>query len=172
MHDFLKLKLSPYWIGAVSEKGKLVKISVCYSQKDLYRSLGAALKEQTGSSSFLKRLKQDLLSYWQGERVDFTNYPLKLDRYSSFQRKVWRLTQEIPYGEVRSYKWIAKRLGSKGYRAVGQVLAHNPFPLIIPCHRVIREDKSLGGFSAGIEIKRKLLQIEGISLISQESIII
>ncbi|MBA7480765.1 Methylated-DNA--protein-cysteine methyltransferase [subsurface metagenome] len=118
MHDFLKLKLSPYWIGAVSEKGKLVKISVCYSQKDLYRSLGAALKEQTGSSSFLKRLKQDLLSYWQGERVDFTNYSLKLDRYSSFQRKVWRLTQEIPYGEVRSYKWIAKRLGSKGYRAV------------------------------------------------------
>jgi methylated-DNA-[protein]-cysteine S-methyltransferase len=164
MHDFLKLKVSPYWIGAVSEKGRLVKVSVCFSQKDLYRSLGAARKEQTGSSSFLKRLKQDLLSYWQGERVDFTNYSLKLDGYSPFQRKVWKLTQEIPYGEVRSYKWIAKRLGSKGYRAVGQALAHNPFPLIIPCHRVIREDKSLGGFSAGLEIKRKLLRKERISL--------
>jgi methylated-DNA-[protein]-cysteine S-methyltransferase len=164
MYDFLKLKLSPYWIGAVSEKGRLVKVSVCYSQKDLYRSLGAALKEQTGPSSFLKRLKQDLLSYWQGERVDFTNYSLKLDGYSPFQRKVWKLTQEIPYGEVRSYKWIAKRLGSKGYRAVGQALAHNPFPLIIPCHRVIREDKGLGGFSAGLEIKRKLLRKERISL--------
>lgn len=164
MYDFLKLKLSPYWIGAVSEKGKLVKISVCYSQKDLCRSLGATLKEQTGPSSFLKRLKQDLLSYWQGERVNFTNYSLKLDGYSPFQRKVWRLTQEIPYGEVRSYKWIAKRLGSKGYRAVGQALARNPFPLIIPCHRVIREDKSLGGFSAGLKIKRKLLRKERISL--------
>jgi methylated-DNA-[protein]-cysteine S-methyltransferase len=164
MHDFLKLKLTPYWIGAVSEKEKLVKIFICGSQEDLYRSPGAALKEQTGSSSFLKRLKQELLSYWQGERVDFTNYSLKLDGYSPFQRKVWELTQEIPYGEVRSYKWIAKRLGSKGYRAVGQALAHNPFPIIIPCHRVIREDKSLGGYSSGLEIKRKFLRIEGIYL--------
>lgn len=161
MPDFLKLKLSPYWIGAVSEKEKLVKISICGSQEDLPRSLGAALKGRTRSSSFLKRLKQDLLSYWQGEKVDFTAYPLKLWGYSPFQRKVWRLTQEIPYGEVRSYKWIAKRLGSGGYRAVGQALACNPFPLIVPCHRVIREDGSLGGFSAGLEMKRKLLRIEG-----------
>jgi len=160
----LKLKLSPYWIGAISEKRKLVKVSICYSQKDLYRSLGVALKEQTGSLAFLKRLKQDLLSYWQGEKVDFTTYPLKLDGYPPFQKKVWRLTQEIPYGEVRSYKWIAKRLGSKGYRAVGQTLAHNPFPLIIPCHRVIRENKSIGGYSSGLEIKRKLLAKEGIYL--------
>lgn len=162
MYDFLKLKLSPYWIGVISEKGKLVKISVCYSQKDLYSSLRAARNEETRSSSFLKRLKQDLLSYWQGERVDFTTYPLKLDGYSPFQREVWRLTQEIPYGEVRSYKWIARRIGSKGYRAVGQALARNPFPLIIPCHRVIREDRSIGGYSSGAEIKRKLLRREGI----------
>ena len=170
MHDFLKLKLNPYWIGAISEKRKLVKVSICYSQKDLYSSLRAAGNGETGFSSFLKRLKQDLLSYWQGEKVDFTTYPLKLDGYPPFQKKVWRLTQEIPYGEVHSYKWIAKRLGSKGYRAVGQALAHNPFPLIIPCHRVIGEDKTLGGFSSGPEIKRKLLRIERICLILHESI--
>jgi O-6-methylguanine DNA methyltransferase len=165
MYDFLKLKLSPYWIGAVSEKEKLVKISICSRQKDLLSSLRAALRVQAGSSFFLKRLEQDLLSYWQGKKVNFTAYPLKLRGYSPFQRKVWRLTQEIPYGEVRSYKWIAKRLGSRGYRAVGQALAHNPFPLIIPCHRVIREDRSIGGYSAGLEIKRQLLEREGITLI-------
>ncbi|MFQ5834601.1 MAG: methylated-DNA--[protein]-cysteine S-methyltransferase [bacterium] len=164
MHDFLKLKLSPYWIGVIFEKGKLAKISICYSQKDLYSSLRAAGKGETGSSSLLKRLKQDLLRYWQGGKVYFTTYPLKLDGYSSFQREVWRLTQGIPYGEVRSYKWIARRMGSKGYRAVGQALAHNPFPLIIPCHRVIREERSIGGFSAGADIKRKLLKREGIYL--------
>ncbi|MFQ6065714.1 MAG: methylated-DNA--[protein]-cysteine S-methyltransferase [bacterium] len=164
MHDFLKIKLSPYWIGAVSEKEKLVKIFICGSQKDLLSSLGAALKPQAGSSFLLKRLKQDLLGYWQGERVNFIAYPLKLGGYSPFQRKVWRVTQEIPYGKVRSYKWIAKRMGIKGYRAVGQALAQNPFPLIIPCHRVIKEGPSLGGFSAGIEIKRKLLEKEGINL--------
>ena len=170
MPHFLKLKLSLYWIGAISEKEKLVKISICYSQKDLPSSLRPAGDGETGSSSFLKRLKQDLLRYWQGKKVDFTTYPLKLDGYSPFQRRVWRLTQEIPYGEVRSYKWIAKRLGNKGYRAVGQALAHNPFPLIVPCHRVIREDGSLGGFSAGLEMKRKLLGKEGICLILHESI--
>ncbi len=164
MHDFLKLKVSPYWIGAISEKRKLVKVSICYSQKDLYSSLRAAGNGETEFSSFLKWLKQDLINYWQGERVDFTNYSLKLEGYSPFQKKVWRFTQEIPYGEVRSYKWIAKRLGSKGYRAVGQALAHNPFPLIIPCHRVIRENKSIGGYSSGVEIKRKLLEREGINL--------
>ncbi len=170
MSNFFKLKLSPFWIGAISEKGKLVRMSICYTRKDLYSSLTAARNGERESSSFLKRLKQDLLRYWQREKVDFTIYPLKLDGYTLFQRKVWELTQEIPYGEVRSYKWIAKRLGSKGYRAVGQALAHNPFPLIVPCHRVIREDKSLGGFSAGLDIKRKLLRKERISLIFQESL--
>ncbi len=170
MYNFLKLKLSLYWIGVIAENTKLVKIFICYRQKDLYRILGVVGKTQAESSAFLKRLKQDLLNYWQGERVDFTNYSLKLDGYSPFQKKVWKIAQEIPYGEVRSYKWIGKRLGSKGYRAVGQALAHNPFPLIVPCHRVIREDKSLGGYSSGLEIKRKLLRIEGIYLIPQQSL--
>ena len=102
--------------------------------------------------------------------MDFATYPLKLDGYFPLQRKVWRLTRQIPYGEIRFYKWIEQRLGSKGYRAVGQALAHNPFPLVVPCHRVIRENGSLAGYSSGVETKRKLLAKEGIDLILHESI--
>ncbi|RLG24568.1 cysteine methyltransferase, partial [Methanosarcinales archaeon] len=69
-----------------------------------------------------------------------------------------------PYGELRTYKWIAHRVGIKGYRAIGKILSINPFPIIIPCHRVICTDGSLGGFSAGLDIKRRLLNIEGIKV--------
>ena len=68
----------------------------------------------------------------------------------------------IPYGELRSYGWIGKRLGyPSAYRAVGQAVGRNPIPIIIPCHRVIRQDGNIGGFSSGIHIKKMLLSIEG-----------
>ena len=67
----------------------------------------------------------------------------------------------IPLGEVRSYKWVAKRAGrAKAYRAVGQILKNNPYPLIIPCHRVIESSKKLGGYSRGIKNKKLLLDLE------------
>lgn len=86
---------------------------------------------------------------------------LDLSSYSAFQRAVWRITQTIPQGETRSYAWVAKKIGRpRAVRAVGQALKRNPYPGIIPCHRVIRSDGSLGGFSKGINLKRQLLQKE------------
>ncbi len=68
----------------------------------------------------------------------------------------------IPYGRVRSYHWIAAKVGGKKYaRAVGNALGANPVPLIVPCHRVVAHDGSLGGFSCGLAVKRKLLDLEG-----------
>lgn len=78
-----------------------------------------------------------------------------------FARKVYKAVLSIPVGEVRSYKWVAKRAGRpRAYRAVGQILKHNPYPLIIPCHRVVKSDKKLGGYVFGIKAKRLLLDLE------------
>lgn len=82
-----------------------------------------------------------------------------------FQRAVWDQTALIAFGQVRTYGWIARRLGRPGAaRAVGRALGANPLPLIIPCHRVVRGNGSLGGFSAtgGAVLKRRLLEHEGI----------
>lgn len=80
---------------------------------------------------------------------------------NSFAKKVYRAVLSIPLGEVRTYKWVAKKAGSpKGMRAIGQILRHNPYPLIIPCHRVVRADGSLGGYIFGKKRKRLLLDLE------------
>jgi methylated-DNA-[protein]-cysteine S-methyltransferase len=86
----------------------------------------------------------------------------KSHNLTKFQWKVLEVTAKIPIGETRSYKWVAEKTGSpKAFRAVGQVLKKNPYPVTIPCHRVIRQDGSLGGYSGGPGIKKaKLLAAE------------
>ena len=80
---------------------------------------------------------------------------------SIFAVKVYRVVLSIPLGQVRSYKWVARKAGSPAAcRAVGQILKRNPYPLIIPCHRVIRNDKKIGGYVFGVKQKRLLLALE------------
>jgi len=81
---------------------------------------------------------------------------------TKFQWQVLKAAMQIPLGETRSYKWVARKIGSpKALRAVGQTLRRNPYPIIIPCHRVIKEDGSMGGYAGGSgERKAKLLAIE------------
>lgn len=84
---------------------------------------------------------------------------------SGFTVRVWQQIAKIPYGEVRSYGRIARALRKpQAARAVGQACGRNPVPLVIPCHRVVASDGSLGGFSAGLDIKRQLLDLEGASV--------
>jgi methylated-DNA-[protein]-cysteine S-methyltransferase len=82
-------------------------------------------------------------------------------RGTAFQRQVWAALQEIPYGETRSYRDIARQLGSpKAVRAVGGANGRNPIAVVIPCHRVIAADGSLGGYGGGLDRKRLLLELE------------
>jgi methylated-DNA-[protein]-cysteine S-methyltransferase len=84
---------------------------------------------------------------------------------TAFQRKVWRALTKIPYGQTRSYAWVARAIGApKALRAVGTACGANPVPLIIPCHRVIASDGSLGGFGGGLRLKRRLLRLEGVTV--------
>ena len=86
---------------------------------------------------------------------------IDLSGYANFQRVVWRVVQEIPEGETRSYAWVAGKIGRpRAARAVGQALKRNPYPGLIPCHRVICSSGMLGGFSQGLNMKKTLLERE------------
>ena len=87
---------------------------------------------------------------------------MDLSSGTDFQRKVWSTLRKIPRGQTRSYAWLAQQVGKpKATRAVGAACGANPIPVVIPCHRVIASDGSLGGFGGGLPIKRRLLQLEG-----------
>ncbi len=108
----------------------------------------------------LKAVINELLAFFNGSKVDFKSL-LDLNEGTIFQRKVWNKISEIPYGELRTYKWIAREIGNApAVRAVGNAVGKNPVPPIIPCHRVIRSDGNLGGFSSGIPLKKWLLKLE------------
>ena len=78
-----------------------------------------------------------------------------------FARKVYSVVARIPIGQVRSYQWVARQAGRpRAWRAVGQILKRNPYPFIIPCHRVVKNDQSLGGYVFGAKAKRSLLELE------------
>lgn len=80
---------------------------------------------------------------------------------TSFQKKVYTVVKEIPCGETRSYAWVAQRIGRpRALRAVGTALKKNPFTIIVPCHRVVHSDGSLGNYALGADLKKKLLEIE------------
>ncbi len=105
---------------------------------------------------------EELDRYFTGEPVSFTT-PVSISFGTGFQRRVWAELMRIPYGEVRSYADIARALGDpKAARAVGSANGKNRIPIIIPCHRVINADGRLGGYASGLEIKRKLLRLEGV----------
>ena len=102
-----------------------------------------------------------LTAYHAGRRVRFDE-PLDLSLVPAFTQHVLRATARIPYGEVRPYAWVARQIGRpKATRAVGQSLHINPLAPIIPCHRVIASDNTLGGYGGGPEMKRWLLRLEG-----------
>jgi O-6-methylguanine DNA methyltransferase len=110
----------------------------------------------------VERAREELLEYLGGRRT-FFSVPADLSALPEFQRRVLETAQRIPFGEARPYGWVAERTGSPGAaRAVGTALARNPVPLVVPCHRVLRSDGSLGGYSLGPgpELKRALLDLE------------
>jgi len=107
----------------------------------------------------LIKIQKQFEEYFSGKRRKFT-LPLDLQG-TAFDQKVWKATQKIPYGQVRTYKEIAKMIGKpNASRAVGNALGRNPIPIIIPCHRVIASDGTLGGYSSGLKIKKILLRLE------------
>ncbi|MGC9360033.1 MAG: methylated-DNA--[protein]-cysteine S-methyltransferase [Anaerolineae bacterium] len=104
--------------------------------------------------------REQILAYLRGERRQF-DVPLDLGDATEFQRRVWEACEAIPYGATTTYGKLADSIGApKGARAVGQALGSNPVPILIPCHRIIASDGSLGGYGGGLALKRALLALE------------
>ncbi len=109
----------------------------------------------------LRRVIDDIRDYLRGRQPTF-DHALEIDDLTDFSHSVLDIVAAIPYGALRSYKWVAARAGSpRATRPVGQILSRNPLPIVIPCHRVVNSDGTLGGYSGGgTDMKRRLIEIE------------
>ena len=112
-----------------------------------------------GSSSSLNLFKKQMKEYLKGKKVSW-NFKYKVNG-SVVQKKIWSELKKIPYGKTRSYGYIAKKLNTSP-RYVGKVCGQNKHLIVVPCHRVIRNDGTLGGFSSigGLSLKQQLLELE------------
>ena len=112
----------------------------------------------------LRRAASELNEYFGGRRATF-DVPLDWGNMAPFQRAVLEATATVPFGHLETYAGIARKIGKPGAtRAVGNALGRNPIPVIVPCHRVIRSDATIGGYTGGLGIKYRLLAIEGVTL--------
>ncbi len=154
------------WFGTISvvQRDRRI-INLDLSENDIYQEHRAILKrfpEAVESDQSFKTVRTLLHRYLKGQPVDF-DIEVDLSDLPEFTQRVLQELRRIPYGETRSYSEIAALAGCpKGSRAIGQALKRNPVPIIIPCHRVVRHDGSLGGFSLGQRLKKRLLFLEGI----------
>lgn len=150
--------------AVVSLRGVARVILPQASRAGVERELRPADEEpqpDAGAQTLLTQAQTQLMEFVAGRRQAL-DLPLDLSAGTPFQRKVWRAALAIPYGRVRSYKWVAGKVGGTRYaRAVGLALGANPVPVLVPCHRVVAQDGSLGGFSCGLSAKRRLLTLEG-----------
>ncbi len=130
------------------------------SEKEVENLLLIRIFSAVSSVHLYRDLVQRIQRYYEGDPVNFPD-KLDLSGATTFQRAVWQTTRSIPYGETRSYLWVAGQIGQPGApRAVGQALHRNPLPLIVPCHRVIGSNGRLVGFGGGVEMKKHLLTLE------------
>ena len=150
------------WMGVIdSPAGLKTVILPLKSKKALLEQVAImGCKSEQRSSDYLIDLAERLRRYLNGEIDDFPD-KLDLAGTTDFQQSVWRVVRQIPRGETKSYGWVADQVGlPKAARAVGQALARNPVPIVIPCHRVISGNGKLGGFAGGLKVKKFLLDLE------------
>ncbi len=148
--------------------GRETKITRVLLSKPLAPAIGQASELYPAVREFscveIDAVASGICRLLDGEPIDFSLDIADLDLCGEFQRRVLRAEHAIPRGRVSTYMLIAAHLGVPGgARAVGNALAKNPFPLIVPCHRAIRSDRTLGGYQGGLEMKRDLLAKEGIT---------
>ncbi len=155
-----------------SKNNKIVRIAL--PQKSLKDVIAQISKYHPNYriSDEHKDIARKICQIYHGADLDINIDQLELDSSSSskttiktsFERDVIIEVAKIPYGKVKTYKEIAKNLNSQAYRAVGTAMGKNPFPIIIPCHRVIRSDGKIGGFRGGTPMKVEILNNEGIKI--------
>jgi len=153
------------WCGMVNFKKRALRILIGYPKrkqllKQILDEFGDNAIKAPAAGEIIEKIKR----YLSGERV-FFNCAIDWSSLSPFQLKVFKVAMKVPYGAVETYGNLAQKVGCpNGSRAVGRALSRNPYPLLIPCHRIVRGDGKLGGFSAGggVQLKKRLLELEGV----------
>ncbi len=153
------------WVGAVACGASLVRTTLPRPTAEEAASGCEVEACSDGPHTVLISLADDLRRYFDGQAVDLTRHPVDVDGEPPFRRRALLAARCVPYGQVRTYGWLAGQVGALGaQRAAGQAMRWNPLPLVIPCHRIVRGDGKLGGFGGGGAMKRALLRLEGVSL--------
>lgn len=148
--------------GFVARGKRLISTYLPQRAEHLGRAIRDAWPEAVEDPEMLPRFRRQVVDYFEGKPAKFA-VDVDLSEVPTFQRMVLEACGRIPYGKTASYADLARAVGKPGAaRAVGGAMAHNPLPLVIPCHRVVRSDGSLGGFSSprGIKEKKRLLHLE------------
>ena len=157
-------KTSIGWCGVVVCEKELRRIFIGYIKRHqilnhITGEFGNTLAEISLKGEFIKKFSL----YFSGKKTSFEGYKMDWSSLTPFQTEVFRAAMKIPYGTVLTYGNLAKTIGKpNSSRAVGNALSKNPFPLLVPCHRIVRGDGKIGGFSAGggKGLKEKLLRME------------
>lgn len=154
--EMVFFKKADFSIGTLLiETTKEALLSISFADKD------APVAIERTPPPILNEVIRQLKEYFAGKRRTF-DIPLEYHG-SDFEESVWQATYEIPYGKTKSYGELAESINNKkACRAVGGALNKNPIPFIIPCHRIVKSDGSLGGYAFGGVLKRRLLELEGI----------
>jgi len=168
MSELAFQSLATRWgsFGYVTRGGRLVATYLPQARQALVERAARDFPEATRAGASLGSFEGDVRRYFLGEQVCFSA-SVDLSGMSPFWRAVLEACRRIPYGQTASYADLARSAGSpRAVRAAGGAMAHNPLPLVIPCHRVLRSDGSIGGFSSvfGIEEKVRLLELEGVEV--------
>ncbi len=149
-------------VGLALRDGSVVRCDTGTDERRFRRALSDAFRRarlQRGGT-LIDQASSQVQEYLTGTRTSF-DIPVAPEGGTPFQRSVWAALRTIPYGQTRSYRWVAAAVGNpRAARAVGQASGANPIGIIVPCHRVVRADGSLGGFSGGVGVKDRLLTLE------------
>lgn len=156
------------WCGVIKNQKGLKRILIGYIKRhQLIKHIEEYFYNTITKVPPTGELIENIKLYCSGEKISFNKFKIDWSLLTPFQHKVLKKAMKIPYGTVTTYGVLAQKIGSpRGSRAVGNALSNNPFPLLIPCHRIVRSDGKIGGFSAGggKKLKEKLLRMEQVNL--------
>ncbi|MEN8127150.1 MAG: methylated-DNA--[protein]-cysteine S-methyltransferase [Planctomycetota bacterium] len=152
------------WFGLLGNEQGVIRTCLPVANKEAVQGrLLSGFPDAEQSTTAFSILKKRILAYYEGSAEDFRDVAVCLEDRSEFQQKILSILRTVSYAETVSYRQLAQLAGNpKAARAIGSVMAQNPLPLIIPCHRVIKSDGTIGQFSApgGTNAKKRMLQLE------------
>lgn len=164
-------------VGVSPETEKIVRIFLPHSSRELLDEQISHEFTHFELTEKYNEVVRNIIKIYQGQKNEFEMDMLDLSTKKSgkhagpvsndFDLKALHLVFKIPRGEVKTYKEVAESMESRAWRAVGSAMARNPFPLVIPCHRVVRSDLNLGNYGGGVEMKKELLKKEGVKIKGQ-----